>query len=451
MAADDQQPEPGSLFDFQGSVASAGVDGTGFHHGWRAAEHEQGVSLLAPWEDPFAGFPEHCRRIARALDDTGMHVHLRSIDPSIQFQQRFKDSGGVEGQQMIADYDDLLTKSVKSYLVGINYCVASDTGLQRLVTHQFLDPEQLAFQNKLKIIGTVFERDRISEAAVMFFNQVAQVWVANNKDHDMLVRCGVHQSRVRVVPIPFFPNHPTLKLRGRKRKPGPVRFYHIGKWEHRKAHHEMLGAFMLAFKPGEAKLYFKTSTVAPDFGDYPSDPMVSILRWCEDEIVKHNGWTRATANQDIKLIKRRIPLAMIQQLHDIGDVYISLSRGEGFDMPAYDAKLAGNLMVYTPSGGPQDFASPLDIMVPSSGTVPCHSFYKWDDAHYLKHDVNDAAQALRKAAEYIKVNWDTGGHDLSVFSAEAVGAKMRIYIDEVLADCREYVAKLRARNEQEQP
>ena len=424
--SEDQNPP--SILDFQGSVASAGTDhDKGFHPGWRAAEHDVGVSFKAPWEDPFSGFPEHARRCARSLNDAGLVVHLRSIDPSMQFQQRFE--GGADSSNVVEQYKEMISRSVKSYLVEICQVVADDSMLQRLVTHRFMEPEDLKRINRYKIISTVFERDRVSPDAVRCLNAVAQVWVANNKDVSMLVGCGVHPDRVCVVPIPHFPDDPLLELRGRQRQPGPVRFYHIGKWEHRKAHHEMVGAFMMAFKPSEAKLYFKTSTKAPDFGiDYPSSPEASIKLWLQDKRTADNGWDLRAANGNIFLIKQRITAERIRQLHKTGDVYLSMSRGEGFDMPAYDAKLAGNLMVYTPSGGPQDFAAPDDVLVQAPDTVQCHPFYRWGDARYLDWPIENAVAGLRDAKQKIEAGWSTAGHDLSHLSASSVGSRMKDHV-----------------------
>ncbi len=427
----DEANQPPSILDFKGSMASAGAEyESGFHPNWREAEHDKGISYKAPWEDPFAGFPEHARRCARALDTPEVPVHLRSIDPSLQFQQRFEMTGG---EFVIEQYKDMITRSVKNYLVEICQVIADDAMFQKLVTHRFLEPEQLKAVNRYKIISTVFERDRISADAAKCLNAVAQVWVANNKDAKMLKDWGVHPDRVRVVPIPHYPDDPMLTLRGRERQSGPVRFYHIGKWEHRKAHHEMLGAFMMAFTPGEAKLYFKTSTKAPDFGlDYPSSPEASIKKWLDDPVVKANGWDLRAVNSNIFLIKQRIPPERIVQLHRTGDVYLSLSRGEGFDMPAYDSKLAGNLMVYTPSGGPQDFAYDEDICVQADGAIDCHPFYRWEGAKYLDWPIERSAQALRWAKERIESGWDTQGHNLTSFKAAFVGERMRKYVDEVV-------------------
>ena len=309
-----------------------------FHPGWREAEHEEGVAYVCPWEDPYAGFPEHSRRCARALDDTGTRVQLRSVDPSIQWHMFF-EVGGVDKLDLRGQYNDLLSNTLKKLLVEVYQVVPNDELLQKLTTSRWLDPKQVEHVNHFRIISCVFERDRVSDYTVTALNRVGMVWVANRKDKAMLERCGVE--RVAVVPIPHFPDDPLLKMQGRKRRPGPVRFYHIGKWEPRKSHHEMLGAFVMAFKPGEAKLYFKTSTRAPDYSKYettedylaqgptldsgtpdgtsdrliipyPLSPERSVHQWMGDTRVIANGWTIELANQDIQLIKQRVPADRIR-------------------------------------------------------------------------------------------------------------------------------------------
>lgn len=439
----------GTILDYEGGPPTA----TAFNPNWTSAEHEKGVAYICPWEDPHAGFPEHSRRCARALDDAGLPTHLRSVDPSIQWHMHFEVSGA-DKIELRKQYDDLLTKSIKSYMVEVYQVVPDDALLQKLTTSRWLDPHQLEAINRLRIISCVFERDRVSEYTVKALNRVGQTWVANQKDKTMLVRSGVE--RVEVVPIPYFPDDPLLQLRGRSRRPGPVRFYHIGKWEPRKAHHEMFGAFLMAFEPGQAKLYFKTSTTAPRYANYgqteeakkaaayPSSPEQSLHDWADDERVQRNGWTIERIKQNVHLIKRRVSPEQIRKLHELSDVYVSLSRGEGFDMPAYDATLAGNLLVYTPSGGPQDFQSG-GIEVKASDSVRCHPFYMWDDAHYLDWDYPDAVDALRLARERIEASdanrWQFDTEVGEQFTAAAVGRKMRRLIEAVAESGSAFIEK----------
>jgi hypothetical protein len=422
-----ESKQTGTILDYQGADVMGGPTEEKV---WTEREHDYGVSFLCPWEDPFGGFPEHSRRLARALDDAGLPVHLRSLDPSMQWHQtpataKFKDS-------MMEGIRDLLTRSVRNYLVSVHMTVAGASNLHAVWTHRFLDPEQLKQINQYKIISTVFERDRLVPGELESFLAVGQVWVANEKDREMLVSQGVPPFKVKVVPIPFFEDDPHLKIASKKRRAGPTRFYAIGKWEARKAHHELLGTFFTAFAPGEAKLYFKTSTKAPDFGEYPSSPAESVARWLDTAEVKEKGWDIDRVNQDVFLINRFLAPKRMVELHENGDVYVSLSRGEGFDMPAYDASLADNLLVHTPSGGPQDYAASDAICVSATGSIPSHPWYDWPECEYLDWEITQSAAALRQADALIQAGRTRSPRtDLGGFTAKSVGVKIRAAIEEV--------------------
>ena len=416
---------------FRGSPTASDVKEP-FHHGWRPAEHENGVSFFTPWEDPFGGFPEHGRRLARALSDTGLPVHLRSLDPSLQIHTRF-ELGAVD-ETLRDQYEKLVDCSIHDILAAIYHVVADDALLQRIVTHRWMDPAQLRQVNRHSVLSTVYERLSISDDAVRCLNQLGQVWVATNMHALMLAHAGVDETRIHVVPLPFFSDDPLLKLRGQKRLRGPVRFYHIGKWEPRKAQHEMLGCFLRAFRPAEAKLYLKTSSSAPDFGDYPQSPGQSVERWLDDERVKQQGWTIEEVNKHIHIIRKRQTDKQILQLHRSCDIYLSLSRGEGWDMPAFDSQLAGKLLVYTASGGPQDFAGADALKVAIEAPVVCHPFYRWQDgATYADYSTEHAEQCMRKAWMHVRSGAPIRAPGLGHCEAPVVGERMRELVDELVA------------------
>lgn len=401
---------------------------------WRRSEHAHGIGFYAPWEEVFSGFPEHCRRSAVALASAGLAVHLRSATPGMQFFTARDIEAAKAFEDVKVALADLLNAEVKTYEAEVWQVVSEDSSIFRLggPSHHYLGPRELALIHSRRIISTVFERDRVSADVAACLKRVAQVWVANPHDEDMLARCGVPRDHVRVVPMPFFPNDPHLGLRGLKRLPGPVRFYHIGKWEPRKEHRNIIAAFLLAFVPGQCKLYLKTSTKGPKLSSgYPESPRECLARLLEDERVKARGWRYDNVNSDVVIIQQRLTEGQIFQMHRQGDVYVTLSRGEGFDMPAFDAKLSGNLMVYTPSGGPQSFASTQDVMVLGSGSVPCDPFYRWGDARYLDYDLDEAVAALSAAKLEIEREGPRADNPMKGFRAEAVGAKMRQYIEQV--------------------
>lgn len=420
------------LRGFEGSHTGADQEGRDFHPSTREADHERGVSLICPWEEPYSGFAEHSRRLARALDDAGIPTHMRSLDASMQMHTQF-ELGGKDKIDLREEYADLLDKSIKHYMVSIYHLVPDDAELQVLTTHRHLTPEQLEWVNSYKIISTVWERDRISPAATQSLNRVGQVWTSTSQHAAMLAECGVASDKIRVILLPYAKDDPLFSLRSQKRMKGVPRFYHIGKWEPRKAQHEMLGCFLRAFKPGEAKLYLKTSETSPRYDNYPRSPDLSIESWLSDEGIR-DDWTLETVNQNIHVIKKRISPAQIFQLHRMGDIYLSLSRGEGWDMPAYDSMLAGNRLVFTPSGGPQEYADgATSYQVQVSGSVPVNDFYNWGDAEYLGWSMEDAVKQMRRSARDVSEGLPAEVKaDLAEFSPSDVGSLMRRSIEELV-------------------
>lgn len=394
------------------------------------AKHPFGVVYRGPWETYADGFSEHTRRSARALATAGIPVHLRSLSP--------KHRSPVGDDKLIdVQYADLLNASIRSYAAQIHQTVVPDGSLVNLLMHRHYSVEQRRYLNARKIIYTVWERATgVNPEDVKAFNLVGQAWVGCEASAQLLIGAGVSEEKVRVVPCPYFPGDPHLALAGRTRKPGPPCFYHIGKWEPRKEQRNILGAFLMAFQPGEAYLILKTNERSPFFDGYPTGPEVALSEWLADDRVKKMGWTEKNLNRGICLLNRFLTTEKMIELHAVGDVYVTLSRGEGMDMPAMDSKLAGNMMVYTPSGGPQAFASVEDIKVPSSGTVPCHPFYRWpSDATYLDYDMEAAVLALRAAAEVVKTRQPALPEqciDSTSFSAECVGRKMAGYVRELV-------------------
>ena len=395
----------------------------------KKARHERGVLFQGPWDVYADGFCEHVRRLARSLDLAGVPVHLRAAIP------RHRSPSG-EDRLVDEQYGDLLFAKIANYSAQVQMVVPTPGVLPALVHHRHYPVELLERINARRVISTVWERQTgVHPDDVAALNKCGGAVVATPAAGEMLTDAGVDRDKVHWIPCPFLPGDPHLELNDRPRKPGPVRFYHIGKWEPRKAQDRLIGAFLRAFRPGEAMLMLKTSEKAPPFEDYPSSPMLALSRWLSDEQVAKNGWDPDSVKRGVYLICRRLTGQQMVELHRMGDCYVTLSRGEGFDMPAFDAKLSGNLMVYTPSGGPQMFAGECDERVKQSGTVACDPFYGWpEDATYLDYNLCDAVSALRRAAATVRDGCRVRGMDLGPFAAQHVGERLRSILENLAGE-----------------
>jgi len=379
------------------------------------AEHPLGVEYLAPWRQPGDGFAEHSRRCARALAMAGAPVHLKGTSASFD----------APDEEIELQVRDLLQASIARYSVRVVQIVPTSSALRGFLTHSRMPSQLTAARNAATALYTVWERDGIGDASKTLMPLAGQLWVANNANGAMLARAGLDVSGMRVIPVPYLPADAHLALHGRPARSGPVRFYHIGKWEDRKAQDKIIGAFMMAFRPGQAELLIKTSAGSPDFGPtFPNTPFDAAALWMKDARVSANGWTTDNLSPSIRMIRAQLSSEKLLALHEMCDVYVTLSRGEGFDMPAFDAKLSGNRMIYTPSGGPQDFASEDDILVPYTGNVPANPWYQWGpEATWGDFEVRVASEAFARAASDGKRVHDRRV-DLSRFAAQAVGERM---------------------------
>jgi hypothetical protein len=402
------------------------------HRSGRKAKHEVGIGWFAPWEQPFAGFPEHARRSARALADAGGVVHLRSHDAMAQIAAFSKEMNELQVQ-----YDDLLGTEVGRYGVFVNMFVPTSTSLQMLVSNPGLDPEELVAVNSKRVVYTVWERQSVPDYMIKPLTQVGEVWVACHDNVAMLGRCGVPSDKLRVVPVPYFPDDPHLALEARTRDPKrPVCFYSIGKWEPRKDQHRAMLAFMQAFRPFQCAFVVKTSRFGPHAPGYPKDVTESVAVNLRDPEVIRNGWTAENVTRGgLMIVTGVLPDDAILNLHRLGDCYVSLSHGEGFDMPAFDAKLSGNMMLYTPSGGPQDFAGEWDVQVTQNADyAPCNIWYQWGKSLWLDHDVEQARRGFLLARERVLEGKRSRGMDPTRFSSEVVGREMLGYLEELAGE-----------------
>lgn len=247
---------------------------------------------------------------------------------------------------------------------------------------------------RLVFIGMI-ERDRLSPALVEAGACVRQWWLPCQTNVEAFASSGVARERLRKVGIPFVEGNPFLSLVGRERAPGILRFYHIGSLCPRKDQTKMVLSFLRAFSPGEAELEIKVSNAYPDV--VPDSRLPEY--WLGDDLVRQRGWDTENVRQYVRVSYGFWEESRIVELHARSDVYVSLSHGEGWDMPAFDAVQAGNRVVYTPSGGPQEFVGDDEYLVPFSRRVRCPAVYRWEsDACWADYDEADAVVAFQRAA-----------------------------------------------------
>ena len=363
-----------------------------------------GVTYQAGWEPAGDGIARHARAAVRALSKAGIAVSLQSLPIARMMLEDEIDPS------VIREVGYLRSTSVGRALFAVRQVI--------LHNHQFLENVVVPagarlsdFENELKvyrstIVYTSWERSTVHPELVAVLNRCARVWVPCEMNRAVFVDAGVE--RVDVIPCPFEPETSLTAgiaaPRGSESVPEGKRFYAIGKWEPRKNYDALIGAFMREFTQKEkASLFLKTH----EWGSWENYPTVkeSLERWLADPAVIGNGWTRTNYNRRLRIVTTKIPDEKILGIHRDNNIYVTGSHGEAWDLPAFDARVAGNRLVYTGYGGAEDYASSSDVQIgcdrdpPAMFFEPVHAGYGWEpDALWAEAGVEGIRCALRRAS-----------------------------------------------------
>jgi glycosyltransferase involved in cell wall biosynthesis len=404
----------------------------------KAAAARFGVEYKGPYETIADGTNRAVRLHARALASAGLPVRLTSFSHTMVSSTgvRVHVQQDAQYERVLAEVGPLVHASIESMPIRVRHAVVRDAAqVQALAIPKSAtqDPNLIELVDRLfrgTILYSVWERTEIDKPLARMMNRMGECWVPCRQNAEMLRSCGVE--RVVVVPHPVDPASPLLGLDSDLVRPWGTepgfdglklagrRFYSIGAWQPRKAYHELLGAFLRLFRPGDdVTLVLKT-------GDYriPGYPTLdeSVRHWLEDAVVRGNGWRAETLMQSVAIVLKYLSDEQVVDLHRRNNIYVSSSRGEAWNLGAFDAKCAGNRLVHVPFGGTADFADPdVDVEVPFR-LGPVHSFYKWQGewADFNHFDLSGALALFEYQPRVFRQR-----DFLERFGMPAVGALMR--------------------------
>lgn len=392
------------------------------------AQHPRGVLYQGDYQNEADGTGIAIRLHARALASTGVPVLLKPFSGLVLTGKGLFEPMHLAGipDAVREEVGDLPNTSVGALYPVIRHFVvhkAEDIArrVMRGATGGLDDPETLMKLRRAaygaSVLYSVWERDRVDDQTVREMNRMGDNWVPCEQNAEMLRRCGVE--RVFVIPHPFDPAGQLPKLA--RRKPIAAKnFYFIGRWEPRKNPVGILWAFVNAFNPGDnAHLTMKFHGA---WDGYPSFKQ-TIEQICET----HPQWTRAAIDKHVTPIEGHLRPDQILKLHFENNIYLAPSSGEAWCLPAFEAKVAGNMVIHTPYGGTADFCDESDYAlsyalkeVPFSYGWPMGS--KWaepnlEELSLFMHACDPPAAFGRRISER--------------FSLPAVGVQMRARLVEM--------------------
>lgn len=204
---------------------------------------------------------------------------------------------------------------------------------------------------------TVWETDSVPPHWPDLLNGVDDVIVPCRFNREVFRKDGVRKP-IHVVPYinnnrP--PDFSAVEIRNYREElgiePDDLVFYTINTWNSRKALGDLIEAYLRAFTSADRVfLVVKTSPEGPRSGEEIVLFPTTILA---DEIIAgHDN------SPPVKLITRNLPRRDLEALQAIGDCYVSLTRGEGWGLGAFDAVARGKPIMITGWGGQVEFLSP---------------------------------------------------------------------------------------------
>jgi glycosyltransferase involved in cell wall biosynthesis len=252
-----------------------------------------------------------------------------------------------------------------------------------------------------------YEADRLPDRSVATLNKYDTVLVPSRQNLEVFRDSGVVVP-VRLVPHIARPPRPGPAA-GAPDRPGETFvFYSIATWTCRKAVPDVIRAFLDAFTAADdVALVLKTTEedhVAlrrlqegrdPEPGPYSGTSWWSLARLM----------AKYPDPPPVRLLTRALPRAEIDALHACGDCFVSLARGEGWGLGAFEAGAAGNPVVVPGWGGHLDYL-PAGYpycagyrLVPTAAEELDDWWELLDDQRWAKADVAHASSLLRHVFE----------------------------------------------------
>jgi glycosyltransferase involved in cell wall biosynthesis len=412
------------------------------------AEHPYGILYQGEFETPSDGTAQAVRLHASALAATGVPLILRSFSGVVVSEHGVAEPVHVAGMpsEVTSEVGHILSTDIATFRPVIKHVVirSAEHCRQLLMPRGAIPLEdnieaQMAMRDGIydnTIVYSVWERDRIDPGIAQHLARVKQCWVPCSHNRHMLIASGVPAERMHVVPHPYRDDdmiHVCTK-RPAGYHDGWRRFYSIGRWEPRKGFYNLMRAFLTAFTPEDkVSLTIKYS----GNGQWPGYPTPEAA--LEEALLRSIGWTDKLMRERITILDGRVKRSMIVRLHHENNIYVSASHGEAWGIPSFDAKLAGNALVYVSYGGVVDFADDDDISVPYR-LGPVDPSYKWEHgARWADYDLSDLVDGLRRAQ--IPETFERPQNFEKRFSMRAVGAQMRDLVDVALPPEARYAMK----------
>jgi hypothetical protein len=331
----------------------------------------------------YSGYGEATRRLLAALD---------AVQADVTIGQVLSDGNGqLPPDEMAAKY---LARPKQS--ADVSLVVAAPDQFPMIAAPA---PRRVGFTN--------WETDRLHPRAHRGCAGLDLVLVPSQQNVEVFAAAKLP---VRAVPYPVMPPVAAEPLDIPDR---PFVFYGVLSWQERKNPRGLLIAYLTGFTAEDRVLL--VLKIAGHAGYVAAGRELTVLR---ETLNLPNP-------PKVRLIGGRWNEVQMASLHERGDCYVTLTRGEACHLPALEAVARGTTVIATDWGGHTDFlrGNPNAVLIPSR-MVPVVQAYPYFDGTqcWADPDILAARAAMRAAYEngFVEKN----PSDLSSRSLAAVGAQL---------------------------
>lgn len=292
---------------------------------------------------------------------------------------------------------------------------------------------------------TTWEHDRLPDHYVEALNRYDLVLVPSQFNVDTFIASGVSSPIEAVAHILRPVDHADSDPPN-----GTLVFYTIGTWTARKAMAETIEAYLDAFT-GHDDVTFIVCTTAED---HVGQLRIANRGWAIDpqEGMSWFELERILAGRPdpprVELRTTPMTRAEIDALHETSDCFVSLTRGEGWGLGAFDAAARGNPVVTTGWSGTLEFLPPdypylVEFDLISSQDDENDDWSPESDGRWAKARKADATTLLRSIYEDRATAWMVARRlapqirnrfDAARSTSQLLGALSRVPVPEPVPD-----------------
>jgi len=243
--------------------------------------------------------------------------HLEDVHHEMLYQQTLYDYNGELKDFPLSGYDESFVPDFHLIMAEVNH-------------HYYYEK-----YDKPVIVYFAWETTHILPSFMNVLHSVEYIWVPSEWQKEILINNGLDSNKISIVCEGVDPN----KFYPKKRNNEKFTLLHIGTWEYRKSTYEIVKSFI--------ELFGNNNDVVLKLGIH------NKLRYQEStyETFKRFG---LPINENIIFLPNLTEDEYINEIQN-ADLYLSCSRGEGWNLPLIQAMSCGVPSVYSKCGGQLEF------------------------------------------------------------------------------------------------